>query len=87
MGTENHPGEAVELGIPSSTAVYHDGLWSPGSGAMERDLGGTRIHWDRSVAHSITVRTPDGTYAVRAPKEKVGVAELVELVKSLQLAE
>jgi hypothetical protein len=86
-GTENRPGEPVDLGIPSATAVYHDGLWAPGSGEDERDLGDVIIHWDRTNAHSITIRASNGTYAVRAPKADVAFDELVEVARSLDLSD
>lgn len=84
--TENHPGLPVDLGISSVQAVYHDGLWAPGSGEMERNLGDLIIHWDRSVAHSITIWGTDGTYAVRASKDGVTLDELIRVATSLRLA-
>jgi hypothetical protein len=82
--TEKHPGVPIGLGILSVRAVYHDGLWAPGPGEAEVDVGdGLTIHWERSAAHSITVHAADGTYAVRGPKDTMGMAELLRIAESL----
>lgn len=85
--TENRPGVPVDLGIPGVQAVYHDGLWAFGPGEAQVNLeGGVTIHWERSGAHSITIYSPDGTYAVRAPKDTVAFDELARVAKSLNIA-
>jgi hypothetical protein len=83
--TERHPGQPTDIAVPGATAVYHDGLWALGPGEDERRLDPQSvIHWDRIVAHSVTVVWAGGVYAVRGAKTRgVGVDELVRVVKSL----
>lgn len=85
FATEKHPGLPLDFGASSVRAVYHDGLWAPGPGEIEQHLGDVTIHWVRSVAHSITIYSPNGTYAVRGPKETIGFDELLRIAKSLNL--
>lgn len=85
--TEKRLGVPADLGIPSVRAVYHDGLWAIGSGEAQVNLeDGVTIHWERSAAHSITIHSSDGTYAVRGPKDAVPFDELARVAKSLHLA-
>lgn len=84
--TEHRSGQQVDVDIGSAEAVYHDGLWAPGPGEAEVDLGeGVVIHWERSITHSITIYAPKGSYAIRAPMDTVPFDELVRVAKSLNI--
>jgi hypothetical protein len=86
MATEGHPGLPVALDS-GAEAVYHDGLWSSGPGLDERRDGDVVVHWDRSDAHSITVRTEDGVYGVRGARSRgVTVDELLKIANSLPIS-
>ncbi len=84
--TEGGPSQPLDLNVPAVTAVYHDGMWAPGGGDSEKNIGGqTVIHWEgASGFHSITAHTATNTFGVRAPKNRgVGFDELVKVVRSL----
>ncbi len=85
-GTEGHIGTVVEL-APEISAEYHDGLWAIGDGPDARQAGPQTIHWDASVAHSLTVRSRRFVFAVRGPKHRGATFdELAEVTRSVQLA-
>lgn len=64
IGTDGADGEAIRV-PDASRAVYHDGLWLAGEGALQRRLGDRTFYWS-SAAHSITLDTGRGTLAIRA---------------------
>lgn len=82
--TEHRPGQPVDIGVPNVTALYHDGMWVPGPGEDQQNVGPGVLHWERAVAHSLTVHAPDGVYAIRGGKRiGAGIDELVKVAKSL----
>lgn len=84
MGTEGHTGQAIDLGIPGITAVYHDGMWAPGVGREQWTMGNAPFHWDTTSAHSITARWQNRVIAIRAAKNRdVGIAMLVKIARSM----
>jgi hypothetical protein len=84
MGTELHAGESMDIGVAGAASVYHDGMWAPGPGPEERRVGKqTVIHWERSIRHSVTVRTSTGVVGVRGPKAVLDVDELAKIARSL----
>jgi hypothetical protein len=84
VATENHPGEAVDLGVPGITATYHDGMWTIGAGPDQTQAGSVTLYWDTSTNHSITIRWSGGTAAIRGPKARgVGYDELTKMASSL----
>lgn len=84
LGTQRHAGESVDIGVSGVQATYHDGVWAAGPGPEERRVGQhTVIHWDRSIRHSLTVRTPSEVVGVRGPKAIVNADELAKIALSL----
>ncbi len=80
--TEGRPGLDLDLGLPGSKAVYHDGWWAPET----PPAGATRLQliWDATTVHSITVAYPEIQFAVRASRhaaKRIGDVTTVELVK------
>jgi hypothetical protein len=84
MGTQRHAGEPMDIGVADTSTVYHDGMWAPGPGPEERRVGKqTVIHWERSIRHSLTVRTSSQVLGVRGPKAVLDVDELAKIARSL----
>ena len=84
VATDGRQGAEVDLGVRRTIAKYHDGLWMLGQGEDEFDAGPVLLHWDRSTLHSVTVRWPGGTVAVRGPKARgVDYNELLKVARSL----
>jgi hypothetical protein len=81
VGTELREGDL----IPSAEgdAVYHDGMWAPGPGEDQRDIGPVAIHWERSTFHSVLIATKNCVVAVRALKQQLGQAQLLETARSV----
>jgi len=83
-GTEGAQGVRIDLEVPGTEAVYHDGIWTVGADvADERDLD-EGFAWLTGTCHSLTVRTATAVYGVRAPRD-VPLADLVAVAKSLPL--
>lgn len=84
FGTEEMAGSPMELDVPGTRAVYHDGIWAAGPGPGERSAGSVVIHWQEGICHSITTRKDDRIYAVRGSTASgVTVEELVKVTLSL----
>jgi hypothetical protein len=84
FGTEGHPGRPIELALDAALATYHDGMWMLGPGPDERQVGEILLHWDTSVAHSISVRFPRFSIAVRGARGRgVDLGELLRVSRSL----
>jgi hypothetical protein len=87
--TENHAGEATDLGRNDITAVYHDGLWVPGAVGSEvrQTQNGGVLSWLQAGVHSLTVRWSGGIWAVRG-SSAIGVAkdDLVQMAQSINFA-
>jgi hypothetical protein len=87
LGTEQRAGKPVDLGVAGVSAVYHDGLWSPGLGRDEHVVGQFVLHWDDQEWHSITIRAGDRVYGVRGARSNgVTFDELASVARSLPLA-
>jgi hypothetical protein len=81
--TENRNG--VEIPLAGGAATYHDGWWAPGDGYAAQWLpDGSVFHWGREDVHSVTVRTPNATLAVRGARSRgIGLDELCRVAASV----
>lgn len=84
IGTHDRAGTPVDLGIPGVSAVYHDGVWQVDADIFEAEGLDAAMRWDTTSVHSLTVRTADRVFGVRAPRE-IDVEELVAVVRSLPI--
>ena len=86
-GTTNRVGTPVTVNGLSGT--YHDGMWMPGPGPDEVRFEPDGIaHWGRDLVHSITLKTADGVYGVRAPRTIVPHLDgLVRIMSSVHMIE
>ena len=80
IGTVPAHGQPFDLGVDGVAAVYHDGMLTSRLDES-RDFAGTT--WRRGDTHSITARSPLGTFAVRGPRN-LESAELVATLLSLR---
>jgi hypothetical protein len=86
-GTEKQRGQPIELGVPGTKAVYHDGLWQIGPGYDQRFTGDVFVHWDFSDQHSLTVRHDRVLFAARGSRlNDISVDELVRIAISFDYA-
>jgi len=77
VATEQRPGSRVEL--PGGlTGEYHDGIWVAQVDAHANFLG---MQWREGGTHSITVRTPRASLAVRGPRS-LATSELARMLSS-----
>lgn len=76
--TENRPGVGVDVGLEGVEAIYHDGWWAPSA------TGAGMPRWLTGTVHSVTIRTSQRVFAVRAPAS-VPVSELVAIAAGLPL--
>lgn len=82
-GTEEQAGQAIDLGIPGTRAVYHDGQWELGRGYDERYTGNVYVNWDFRNVHSVSVAHPQVLFAARGSRENgIGMDELVRIAAS-----
>jgi hypothetical protein len=85
-GTTNRVGTPAT--VNGLTGTYHDGMWMPGSGPDEIRFEPNGIaHWGRDLVHSITLKTSDGVYGLRAPRTVVphpdGLVSIMSSVHAL----
>lgn len=86
-GTEDHLATNINLDIQATSALYHDGWWSPGPGDEQIVDGDVMIHWDRSDTHSLTVSSDIAVYAIRGMRSHgVTLEELVKVASSIRAA-
>ncbi len=84
FGTGERTGAPIDINVSGAHAVYHDGIWAPGSGPDRRAAGEVIIHWQRDICHSVTARKANRIYAVRGSTATgVTVDELVKITRSL----
>lgn len=85
FGTEDQPGAPIDIGVASSQAVYHDGIWSPGNGPGRQVVtAATTLHWDTALCHSVVGTFAGLVCAVRAWRTSgLDVRELVKVVASV----
>lgn len=76
FATEGRPGITVDVGVPGTRTVYHDGWWTPPV------TDGGRPVWGVGSMHSITVQAADRVLGVRAARN-VGLEELLAIAKSI----
>ncbi len=84
-GTTNRVGTPVTVnGLP---ATYHDGMWMPGPGPEQVTFEPDGMaHWGRDLVHSLTLKTSDGVYGLRAPRSVVPhVDGLARIMSSVQV--
>lgn len=84
--TEGRPGDPVDLEIAGAVAIYHDGIWSLGPGNDQKPNDSIAIHWDTTLIHSLTIRTPGQVFGIRATKLDADRMELIKIARSLPLA-
>lgn len=77
VGTENRPGDPIDIGIPGVAAFYHNGVWTAASD------GSGRVVWNTEYAHSISAASTALRVAVRANKRQVSIAELTRVLQSV----
>lgn len=82
VGTENHVGVPIASERRGVELVYHDGMWAPGPGPQQVQLGSTMIHWETSLCHSIAATTSTGTVSVRAARD-VDFETLLRITESV----
>lgn len=78
VGTENQPGDPIEIGVSRVAAHYHNGAWTAASD------GSGRVVWNTEYAHSITAASPALRVAVRGNKRQVSIAELTRVLQSVR---
>jgi hypothetical protein len=84
LGTEGRDGAQVDLGVEGVHAVYHDGMWMPGSGRDQASDSGVVVHWNRNDVHSMTVSSPTQTFGIRGTRRRgVSVEDLRRLARAL----
>ena len=86
-GTEEKPGQPLDLAVAETRGVYHDGQWELGRGYDERYTGSVFVNWDFRDVHSISVVHPQVLFAARGSRENgIGVDELVTIAASFPYA-
>jgi hypothetical protein len=78
LATDQVPAKVIDLG--GLSGYYHDGIAVQ---VGRKADGGALVEWQK-IAHSITVSTTRGTFAVRAPGA-LPYAELLAVARSLPL--
>ena len=84
FATETRPGESVALRSGTVQARYHDGMWAPGPGFAEQQLGELLIHWMQDTMHSLTVNGQNESIGVRGSRARgIRLTDLVTVAESL----